>query len=154
MKRQSSKAAGNGNGRDQKRQLLETAGTEEGQLRQKISGSFWFQPYDFDTWEEAESYLDGWLERSKELGKTDYYRINTIKIMSDQVLDFDQTLKAATINGAKTINRENEIGSIEVGKSADVMILNCNLRESNIEDMENVAPVRTFFEGETVYNAE
>ena len=72
----------------------------------------------------------------------------------DQVLDFDQTLKAATINGAKTINRENEIGSIEVGKSADVMILNCNLRESNIEDMENVAPVRTIFEGETVYNAE
>ncbi|MDO5141167.1 MAG: amidohydrolase [Eubacteriales bacterium] len=346
---------------------------EDGQLRQKINGSFWFQPYDFDTWEEAESYLDGWLERSKELGKTDYYRINTIKIMSDQVLeegtaymsegmyaegvlkdgniesnniwsgkewmmekvmeyagehglnlhihqigdaaatfalnelekavqvypelkegrvcfahcqfikeedqkrmaelgvsaivapywavmddyywgvylplmssqdaldsqypmesleklginvafhsdyvvtqpdmgwlfysaqtrvlpqkiydiwyegaedyyyrttdttvsqlpednverlligplkqwdqvlDFDQTLKAATINGAKTINRENEIGSIEVGKSADVMILNCNLRESNIEDMENVAPVRTIFEGETVYNAE
>lgn len=60
---------------------------EDGLLRQKISGSFWFQPYDFDTWEEAESYLDGWLERSKELGKTDYYRINTIKIMSDQVLE-------------------------------------------------------------------
>lgn len=68
-----------------------------------------------------------------------------------EVLDLDQTLEAATINGAKTINLDGEIGTIEVGKKADVMILNMNLRESKLEDLENVAPQQTFFEGETVY---
>lgn len=35
-----------------------------------------------------------------------------------------EVLKMATINGAKTLNLENEIGSIEEGKLADIIILN------------------------------
>lgn len=35
-----------------------------------------------------------------------------------------EVLKIATINGAKTLNLENEIGSIEEGKLADIIILN------------------------------
>lgn len=69
----------------------------------------------------------------------------------DEALTLDETLEAATINGAKSINLEDEIGTIEVGKKADVMILNMNLREADIEEVENVAPECTFFEGERVY---
>lgn len=72
----------------------------------------------------------------------------------NEVISLDETLKAATINGAKTINLDNEIGSIEEGKSADIMILNMNLRTSDTEDLENVAPVQTFFEGRTVFKPE
>lgn len=35
-----------------------------------------------------------------------------------------EVLKMATINGAKTLNLENQIGSIEEGKLADIIILN------------------------------
>ena len=35
-------------------------------------------------------------------------------------------LKASTINGAKILNKENEFGTIEVGKMADIVILNSN----------------------------
>ena len=72
----------------------------------------------------------------------------------DEVLSLDETLQAATINGARTINLDDKIGSIVEGKSADIMILNMNLREAPIEEHENVAPIRTFFEGRTVFEAE
>lgn len=71
----------------------------------------------------------------------------------DEVLDLQQTLEAATINGARSINLDKEIGSIEVGKKADIMILNMNLRTSPLEELENVCPEKTFFEGNLVFEA-
>ncbi|MGL4308552.1 imidazolonepropionase [Cetobacterium sp. SF1] len=35
-----------------------------------------------------------------------------------------EVIKAVTINGAKSLNKENQIGSIEIGKKADLVIFN------------------------------
>ena len=69
----------------------------------------------------------------------------------NETMTLDQTLEAATINGAKTINLDDRIGTIEVGKATDVMILNMNLRKARLKNIENVSPVVTFFEGEPVF---
>ena len=37
-----------------------------------------------------------------------------------------QMLKLATIGGARVLGREKEIGSIEVGKCADILLMNVN----------------------------
>ena len=37
-----------------------------------------------------------------------------------------ETVRMATINGAKALGMENEIGSLEIGKKADIIILNFN----------------------------
>lgn len=71
-----------------------------------------------------------------------------------QALDLDQTMQASTINGARTINLDKEIGTIEVGKKADVMIMNMNMRAAAVEDLENVEPVKTIFDGAVIYSAE
>ena len=72
----------------------------------------------------------------------------------DEVLTLDQTIQASTINGARTLNLDDRIGTIEVGKSADIMILNKNLRTAQTEELENLQPIITFFEGEKLFVAD
>lgn len=55
-----------------------------------------------------------------------------------------EVLKFATINGAKALNLENKIGSIEEGKCADLIVVNI--------DKENMKPLNNIF-ANIVYNA-
>ena len=45
-----------------------------------------------------------------------------------------QILKASTINGAKAVGKETEFGSIEIGKRADLLLLN----ENPLTDLNNL----------------
>lgn len=48
------------------------------------------------------------------------------KYEDSTIISSYETLKMATINGAKALGMENIIGSIEVGKKADIIMLNMN----------------------------
>lgn len=63
---------------------------------------------------------------------------------SPEVLPAYEVLKMATINGAKALRLDKEIGSIEVGKKADIIMLNLN-------DILT-QPINNIF-AEIVYNA-
>ncbi len=49
--------------------------------------------------------------------------LQKVNRMDPTALPADQVLEMATINGARSVGLENEIGSIEVGKRADIIIL-------------------------------
>lgn len=49
-----------------------------------------------------------------------------LKMMADAGLTPAQVLTAATVNGAKLMGREKDLGTIEEGKLADLVILNSN----------------------------
>ena len=53
--------------------------------------------------------------------------------------------------GARAMNMEDRIGSIEVGKSADFIVLERNIFEIPIEDVADTQVHRTYFEGELVH---
>lgn len=55
-----------------------------------------------------------------------------------------EVMKMATVNGAKALNMEEKIGSIEEGKKADIIILNIN--------SEMLQPINNVF-ADIVYNA-
>ena len=58
-----------------------------------------------------------------------------------------QILQASTLNGAKVLNKEKELGSIEEGKLADIVILNSN----PLENLEAVKDIDYVVKGGTVY---
>ncbi len=61
-----------------------------------------------------------------------------------------EVLKASTINGAKTLGKEKEFGSIEVGKMADMVLLNKN----PIEDISALKEIDFVIKGGNAFKAE
>jgi predicted amidohydrolase YtcJ len=56
-----------------------------------------------------------------------------------------------TIWGAYFNFEENEKGSLEVGKSADFIILDRNIMEIDADKIPNTQVLKTFIDGELVY---
>lgn len=69
----------------------------------------------------------------------------------EQAITLEEAVRTATINGAKALNMEAETGSIEVGKSADIIILDENLFEIPADKISDAKIVETIFRGNTVY---
>ncbi|MBB1201542.1 amidohydrolase [Enterobacteriaceae bacterium 89] len=63
-------------------------------------------------------------------------------------------LQAYTLNAAKVIGRDKEIGSIAPGKSADFALFDRNLEKVSIEQLRDAKVVWTMFEGKQIYHAE
>ncbi|WP_434799306.1 amidohydrolase [Terrisporobacter vanillatitrophus] len=63
----------------------------------------------------------------------------------------EDLVRSFTINGAYQIFRENEVGSLEVGKYADFIIIDRDIFSVNPVDIENTKVLKTFFNGKLVY---
>jgi len=68
-----------------------------------------------------------------------------------QALDLTTVLEIYTINGARAMGLEGVTGSVEVGKSADLIVLDRNLFETAPQDLAKTKVLTTYFEGRAVY---
>lgn len=66
----------------------------------------------------------------------------------------DQMIRSLTINGAYNLLREKEIGSIEVGKFADMIVVDRDITAINPIEIDQTKVLYTIFNGEVVYKAE
>lgn len=70
----------------------------------------------------------------------------------DQRVTLDEMLKAYTLDGAWQAGQEALTGSIEVGKAADLIVLERNLFEVDPMRLKDVKVLLTLLEGEVVYD--
>ena len=64
----------------------------------------------------------------------------------------DELIKIYTINSAWAKNLDTVTGSIEVGKSVDMILLNHNLLDIPLTDIHKTEVLGTMFKGKVVYN--
>ena len=69
-------------------------------------------------------------------------------------LDIESLIRGYTIDAAWQLHMEDQIGSIEVGKRADLVVLDRNLFDTDAYEIHRTAVLMTVLDGEVVYRAE
>ncbi|MDA0992586.1 MAG: amidohydrolase [Proteobacteria bacterium] len=69
----------------------------------------------------------------------------------EERIDLETAIVAFTINAAFVNKQEDETGSIEIGKLADLIVLDQNLFEIDPDDISEAKVLLTLFGGEAVY---
>jgi len=73
---------------------------------------------------------------------------------ADESVDLATMIDAYTINGAYQMKLESEQGSIEVGKRADLIVLDRNLFDIPASEISDAKVMMTLFDGQIVYQKE
>jgi predicted amidohydrolase YtcJ len=74
------------------------------------------------------------------------YRLNP-----DERISVIESIKMFTINAAYVLGMEDEIGSLEIGKKADFIILDKNIFTTKLLDISDISIEKTYFNGKLVY---
>ena len=72
----------------------------------------------------------------------------------EQAVDLETAIRIFTINGAAAGKQAHRTGSIEVGKSADFIVLDRNIFQVPVEDISETKVLLTVVSGKEVYSAE
>jgi predicted amidohydrolase YtcJ len=70
---------------------------------------------------------------------------------ASEKLSMEDIITSYTISNAYQMRMEDKIGSIEVGKYADLIVLDQNVFEIPIEDVYKTRVCETIMNGETTY---
>ena len=76
------------------------------------------------------------------------------ELWPEQAVDLETALRIFTINGAVAGKQADRTGSIEVGKSADFIVLDRNIFQVPVEDISETKVVLTVVSGKEVYGSE
>ena len=71
----------------------------------------------------------------------------------EQAIDLETALRIFTINGAKALKLADTTGSIETGKSADLVVIDRNLFEIPATDIADTQVFLTLLEGKTIHES-
>jgi predicted amidohydrolase YtcJ len=76
-----------------------------------------------------------------------------IGINPQERITIAQALRAYTYGGAYTVNREKELGTLEEGKLADVIVLNKNLFNVKYQEILDTTVILTVMDGQIIFQS-
>ena len=103
---------------------------------QLSAGSDWFFT-DENPWHDIESGAT-----SRDPGAVD-----ETPMLPNQTVDVESLLRASTINAAYQMYSEKQTGSIEVGKRADLVVIDRNILKVPVDEIHKTQVLMTIFEG-------
>lgn len=71
--------------------------------------------------------------------------------MPEQAMTLAEALKGYTIGSAYASNMEHKLGTLEVGKLADLVVIDKNLFAIDADDIKDCLAICTVFDGEIIY---
>ena len=74
--------------------------------------------------------------------------------MPEEKLTLEEAVRCYTMNSAKSIGMSDKLGSLDAGKYADMIVLNCNIFEVSMEEVKKAKVVTTIVNGDIVYQAD
>lgn len=81
----------------------------------------------------------------------DYEKFKGKILGNEKTATLEEAIKAITINGAYQMFAEGYTGSIEEGKSADIVILDSDIESISPAELYNIKIEKTIFKGNVVY---
>ncbi|MFO7549847.1 MAG: amidohydrolase [Haliea sp.] len=102
-------------------------------------------------WPAAVETIDPWLGIEALVTRQDPRGQFPGSFWPEEAISLDDALRIMTLEGARAMRLEHTTGTIEVGKSADMIVLDRDLFAIEPQDISDIRIQRTLFAGITVY---
>jgi predicted amidohydrolase YtcJ len=89
--------------------------------------------------------MQGFLSRAN----PDHPELGTLN--QDETITIEEAIRVFTLNGAHAVGAEDRIGSIEVGKDADLIVLDRDLLETDPSAIRDTEVLRTVLRGKVIF---
>lgn len=102
-------------------------------------------------WPAVAPDANPWVGIESLVSRRDPYGQREGQLWPQQAVTLEEAIRIYTLNGASALRLDQVTGSIEVGKSADFIVLDRNLFKVPVDEIGDTEVVMTFFEGHPIY---